>query len=148
LYYQKTLKRRNSANHYRSIRASLFPVRELVNQLKWLILAILGLCAGSLSSLLGIGGGIVIVPVLVWLGMPMKQAVGTSIAVIVPTALSGAVSHSIKGNVVWSHVLIIAVTAVIGAHFSVYAVNIIPEPILKKLFAALMLFMAVKMSIS
>ncbi len=58
-----------------------------------------GLMAGFFSGLLGIGGGVIIVPALVLLlGFAMRTAIGTSLAIVVPTALAGAILHFQEGN--------------------------------------------------
>src|SRR5690606_17498227 len=63
------------------------------------LLILLGLAAGTLSGMLGIGGGIIIVPALHQLfKVPMNQAVGTSPLIIIPTALTGSITQYMKGN--------------------------------------------------
>jgi uncharacterized protein len=63
-------------------------------------LATIGLAAGGISGLLGIGGGIVMVPLLTgWLGMPLKRALGTSLLTIVALAIPGAIVHAALGHV-------------------------------------------------
>ena len=74
---------------------------------------IIGLAAGILSGLLGVGGGIIIVPALtMFMGFDIKQAIGTSLAIIIPTALSGAVVHYTSGNVNLFGFLFVAAGAV------------------------------------
>ena len=53
----------------------------------------LGLLAGALAGLLGIGGGLIFAPLLLWMGLPPHQALATSTFAIVPTALGGTVTH-------------------------------------------------------
>jgi len=79
-------------------------------------LRLTGVCAGLLSGLLGIGGGIVIVPVLVRrFGYPIKKAIGTSLAVVIGLALPGAMAHQLLGNVDVSLALGLAAGSVPGA---------------------------------
>lgn len=81
-------------------------------------LILVGLAAGMLSGLFGIGGGTIIVPALVlWLGMPQKLAAGTSVAAILPTAIVGASTYAIQGNVDWIAAACLAVGIVVGAQF-------------------------------
>lgn len=62
------------------------------------ILISLGLLAGSLAGLLGIGGGLIFAPVLLWLNLPPHQALATSSFAIVPTALAGTIVHLQSGS--------------------------------------------------
>lgn len=76
----------------------------------------IGLLAGLLSGLFGVGGGTVIVPLLVLLlHFDQRLAAGTSLAAIVPTASVGVVSYAITGSVAWIPAIILAVGAVVGA---------------------------------
>ena len=63
------------------------------------VLIALGLFAGGLAGLLGIGGGLIFAPLLLLLGLPPHQALATSSFAIVPTALSGAVTHLRSGTI-------------------------------------------------
>jgi uncharacterized protein len=75
-----------------------------------------GLIAGLASGLLGIGGGIVIVPMLAgWLGMPLKRALGTSLAAIVAIVVPGAAVHAALGHIDWGIALALALGSVAGA---------------------------------
>lgn len=76
----------------------------------------IGLFAGFLSGLFGVGGGIIIVPALVLLlGYDQRLAAGTSLAAIVPTATVGVISYATSGSVSWFAALVLAAAAVIGA---------------------------------
>lgn len=106
----------------------------------------LGGFAGTISSLLGVGGGIVLVPVLIYvLGLPIHQAVGTSLAVIVPTALMGVVRHYGFGNINLSIAIFLAVGAIAGAYLGAALAEMLPALVLKKIFAALLAITAVRM---
>ena len=63
------------------------------------ILIALGLLAGGLAGLLGIGGGLIFAPLLLWLDLPPHQALATSSFAIVPTALAGTITHLRQGRV-------------------------------------------------
>lgn len=79
-------------------------------------LVVIGAVAGLLSGLLGIGGGIVMVPMFtVWLGLDVKEAVGSSLACVGLLALPGTVTHAALDNVDWSFAIPLAVAAVPGA---------------------------------
>ncbi|KYK00323.1 sulfite exporter TauE/SafE family protein [Microbacterium sp. CH1] len=76
----------------------------------------IGLLAGILSGLFGVGGGTVIVPLLVLLlAFDQRLAAGTSLAAIVPTAAVGVISYAASGSVAWIPALILAAGAVVGA---------------------------------
>jgi len=79
-------------------------------------LVVIGLLAGLLSGLFGVGGGTVIVPLLVlMLSFDQRRAAGTSLAAIVPTATVGVISYALAGAVAWIPALILAAGAVVGA---------------------------------
>jgi uncharacterized protein len=76
----------------------------------------IGVFAGFASGLLGIGGGLVMVPLLAGvLGMPLKRALGTSLAAIVALVVPGTIAHAALGNIDWSIFAVLAVGSVIGA---------------------------------
>jgi uncharacterized membrane protein YfcA len=78
--------------------------------------AAVGGLAGLLSGLLGIGGGIVMVPGFTQLaGMPVKRAIGTSLACVAVLAVPGTVTHAALGNIDWRFALVLAVGVVPGA---------------------------------
>lgn len=82
-----------------------------------LILGIIGIAAGLLSGLVGVGGGVVIVPALVFvLGLTQHQAQGTSLFVLsLPVLLLAVYNYWSSGNVNWRYGLLIASTFIIGA---------------------------------
>lgn len=82
----------------------------------YLALIGIGLAAGLLSGLFGVGGGTIIVPLLVLLlGFDQRRAAGTSLAAIVPIAAVGVISYAVSGSVSWVAALVLAVGAVLGA---------------------------------
>lgn len=82
----------------------------------YLTFVFIGLIAGLLSGLFGVGGGTVIVPLLVlMLSFDQRLAAGTSLAAIVPTASVGVISYALHGSVAWITALILAAGAVVGA---------------------------------
>ena len=82
-------------------------------------LLIIGLFAGFMSSMVGIGGGVIIVPALVFLfGMNQKMAQGTSLLMLaLPVAAAGAYTYYKNGNLDWRASLILAATFIIGGYF-------------------------------
>jgi uncharacterized membrane protein YfcA len=76
----------------------------------------IGVIAGLASGLLGIGGGIVIVPMLAgWFGMPLKRALGTSLAAIVAIVVPGVAVHAALGHIDWTIALVLAIGSIAGA---------------------------------
>lgn len=107
---------------------------------------IIGLLAGFISSMAGIGGGVVIVPALVFLfGFNQKMAQGTSLAMLaLPVAAVGAFNYYKQGQVNWKIALMMAGTFVIGGYLgSKVALGLSPV-ILKKIFALLIMVIAIK----
>ena len=76
----------------------------------------IGLVAGFLSALFGVGGGVVIVPLLLARGWPIKVATATSLAAIIATAVFGAVRYTWSGDVDFSDAVLIGLPAVVGDH--------------------------------
>lgn len=114
------------------------------------LLFALGLTAGFLSGLLGVGGGIVLVPGLYYifssLGFPethlMHMAVGTSLAIIVPTGFSSARSHWKRGNVDLTLVKQIGIGILIGVGIGTYIADLVSGEELQGIFASALLLMA------
>ena len=107
-----------------------------------------GLAVGLLSGLLGIGGGVLLVPAiaLIW-GQSMQVAVGTSLAVIVPCALAGTLRHHFSfGNVDFRLAGLLAVGSILGA-FTLGAplAEYLPGPVLKKIFGIVMIVIGLRM---
>lgn len=79
-------------------------------------LALVGVVAGLLSGLLGIGGGLVIVPALAgMLGVPLKRALGTSLVAVVVLVIPGTVVHAALGNIDWAAALFLVLGSLPGA---------------------------------
>lgn len=104
-----------------------------------------GMAVGTLSGLVGIGGGILLVPVLLYIfKVDMHIAVGTSLMTIIPTTLMGSMIHFQKGNVDWRLGLVIAIGALGGAIVGSMTSTLIPAVTLKKIFAIILLVMSLK----
>lgn len=108
--------------------------------------AVLGLGIGVLSGLLGIGGGAVIVPALVLLfGYDQHLAEGTSLAVIVPTALLGAVTHAKRGYTDWGVGVRLGTGGVAGALLGAQIALALPSDVLARGFGVLLVVVTVLM---
>lgn len=107
----------------------------------------LGLVAGALSGLVGIGGGIVIIPALVYIfGLSQQSAQGTTLALMVPPiGLLAAWEYYKNGHVEIKLALFIIVGFVVGSWLSAKVAMGIPAPMLKKIFAGFLLLTAIKM---
>ncbi len=120
----------------------------------YLAYTLLGLFAGLLAGLLGVGGGLVIVPVLAWLfalqGFPdaalMHLAVGTSLATIVATSLSSIRAHHRRGGVVWPQVLQLGGGILAGAWLGAWIAHRLGSPALAALFGLFELVVAAQMA--
>jgi uncharacterized membrane protein YfcA len=78
--------------------------------------AVIGLAAGLLSGLLGIGGGLVLVPAFTgWIRLPIKLALGTSLACVAVLAVPGTITHAALGHIDWLYALPLCVGVVPGA---------------------------------
>lgn len=110
----------------------------------WLVA--LGVGAGVLSSILGIGGGIVLVPALVLgLGFSQHAAEGTSLAVIIPTALLGAIRHTRRGYTDWRTGLTIGLGGMAGAPAGALVALAVEALALQRLFAVLLLVLGLRL---
>jgi uncharacterized membrane protein YfcA len=113
-----------------------------------LLLLAIGLGAGVLSGIFGIGGGIVIVPALIYLAkMPPQQAAGTSLgALVLPLgAAVGAFAYYKAGHLDVKQALFIALGMAAGAYLGAWIGTHVEASYLKKGFAVLMVFMAAKL---
>ena len=110
---------------------------------------LLGLIAGALAASLGIGGGLVFVPGLIVLfDFDQHIAQGTSLAVILPTAIIGAFVHTRARRVEWRTVIPLAVGGVAGSIIgALVALALEPED-LRKLFGVLLIVVAARMLIT
>ena len=113
-----------------------------------LILVCVGVFAGIISGMIGIGGGLIIVPSLVYL-LSLNQfgAQGTSIAAMLPPiGILAAYNYHRADAINWKYALIISATFIIGGYLgSKLTINFISESALKKIFGFLMLLGAIKM---
>ena len=112
-----------------------------------LLLIVIGLSAGLIGGGLGIGGGIVIVPALMFLfGYSQHQAQGTSLAFMLPPiGILAAYNYYKAGQVDIKVALVLCLAFVVGGYFgSMISINL-PAKVLKKIFGFFMLFVAIKM---
>lgn len=110
-------------------------------------LVLLGLFAGTLAATLGVGGGIIFVPILVSIfAFGQLEAQGTSLAIILPTAIIGTLTHARAGRVVWR---VAYVTGGLGIVFAIMGAQLaqsLDEDVLSKVFAVVLAVLAVRMT--
>jgi len=107
----------------------------------------LGLVAGVVSGLLGVGGGTLFVPTLLALGLSQRSAEATSLLAILPTVAAGAWSQQRYGNVRWRSALVIGVASIGGVAAGVLVAETLPEVALRRLFAVLLLAVAAQITL-
>lgn len=105
----------------------------------------LGLAAGVLAGLFGVGGGILFVPTLVWLGLDQVEASATSLLAIVPTAAVGIWRQARYGNTRLRDSLVVGVASVVGVEAGVQIATNLPEDVLRRLFGVLLLSVAAQL---
>lgn len=112
-----------------------------------LIIITVGIAAGILGGLVGVGGGIIIVPCLVYfLGFSQKTAQGTSLGLIMlPVGILGVLQYYKQGHVDFKVVGILAAGFLVGSYFGSKISLSLPQETVKKIFAILMVLIAIKM---
>ena len=111
-------------------------------------LALVGSLAGLFSGLFGVGGGIVIVPLLIlWLGYGEREATGTSLAAIVLIAAFAAAVQGLYGNVRVDDALLVGIPAVVGVVGGTALQQRLPQRTLSLLFAGLLVAVAVELAL-
>jgi uncharacterized membrane protein YfcA len=112
----------------------------------YVLAVVLGLAAGILAGMFGVGGGILFVPTLVALGLDHHDANGTSLLAIIPTVLVGTWRQSRYGNVRWRGALTVGVAAAASAQGGVALAEALSDATLRRLFAGLLVLVAVQIA--
>ncbi|HQQ11580.1 MAG TPA: sulfite exporter TauE/SafE family protein [Bacteroidales bacterium] len=112
-----------------------------------IILILIGLFAGAFSGMIGLGGGLIIIPALIYLlGMNQYMAQGTSLAIMLPPiGLMAAFNYYKAGALNLKYAMIIAVAFFIGGYFGSKWALTIPEAVLRKIFAVALIIVAIRM---
>jgi len=118
--------------------------------LTFFVLIVIGLLAGVLSGLLGIGGGILMVPLLIMLlGLTQHQAQGTTLfAMLPPIGILAAMNYYKEGFVKWEYAVVIALTFVVGGYFGSKLAISLPDQTVRRVFGVIMLIGAIKLIFS
>ena len=112
-----------------------------------IILILIGFAAGVLGGVAGVGGGIIIIPALIFLlGMSQFEAQGTSLAMMIPPiGIMAAMNYYKDGYINWKYALVLAVFFVIGGYFGSKWALSIPQNMVKKGFAVFLVLIGIKM---
>ena len=113
----------------------------------FIILIIIGLLAGILSGLVGVGGGILMIPFLIiFLGLTQHQAQGTALfAMLPPIGILAAINYYKEGFVKWEYAIVIAFTFVIGGYLGSKLSLSLPPQMVRRIFGVIMLLGAIKL---
>lgn len=108
-----------------------------------IVLIVVGMLVGVLSGTFGIGGGTVIVPALVWLGLSQRNAAATSTLAIVPTSISGVISYATGGHVDWLAAVLLFCGMFVGGQIGSWLLSRLPELVLRWIFVAFLVFVVI-----
>lgn len=115
--------------------------------LEWLSLIVLGLIGGTIAAALGVGGGVIYVPALVLIfSVDQHLAQGTSLAVILPTAVVATIAHARLGNVRWPTVVPVALAGVAAAALGAWLALGIDGDLLRRLFGVFLVLVAARLA--
>lgn len=111
------------------------------------LLLLIGVAAGMLSGLVGVGGGIIIVPALIlFMGFSQKMAQGTSLGILLlPVGLLGVLQYYKQGYIDIKVVLAISFAFLFGSYFGSKIALKLPQDSVKKIFAVFMMIIAIKL---
>lgn len=111
-----------------------------------MVTALIGIIGGFLGGLFGVGGGIIFVPLLMLLkGFDVHRAVGTSLLIIIFTALSGAFFHGKAGMVDWKAAVILGIFSILGVWLGTKLSLKLDAVMLQRLFAVFLVALAIKL---
>ncbi len=113
----------------------------------FLLLMLIGLAAGVLSGFAGVGGGVIIIPALIFLlGMTQFEAQGTSLAMMIPPiGLMAAFNYYKEGYINWKYAIILALFFFVGGYIGSKLAISIPQNIVKKSFAIFIILVGARM---
>ena len=116
----------------------------------FVVLIIIGLLAGILSGLVGVGGGIIMIPLLIMLlGLTQHQAQGTALfAMLPPIGILAAMNYFKQGYVKWEYAVVIALTFVIGGYLGSKLSLSLPPQTVRRVFGVVMLIGGIKLIFS
>lgn len=133
------------------------PQRTTFHHLPSSVLILSVLCIGMMAGMLGVGGGVLLIPLLMWLGLPIIQASATSSACAFGVASIGAIASVFAGSyeldlpaqtlgfVYWPAALILGLVSLLGAPLGVALANKLPVPMIKRIFGGVLVLIAWQM---
>lgn len=108
-----------------------------------ILILLIGFTAGVLSGLIGIGGGIILVPLLLLMGFTQQQAQGTSLAALLPpVTLLAVINYHKAGFVDWRYAIVISLVFIVGGFFGSKIAIEIDQKMLKNIFAFTLIVIA------
>lgn len=115
-----------------------------------ILLVLIGIFAGALSGFVGIGGGVVIVPALIFLlGLTQHEAQGTSLALLMtPVGILAVINYYKSGNINFTYAALVAIGFVAGAFFGSKLSLKLSGDMVKKIFGVFMLLVSLKLIFS
>ena len=115
-----------------------------------MLLIVIGLLSGSLSGLVGVGGGIIMIPLLIsFFGFTQLNAQGTAIfAMLPPIGILAAINYYQEGYVRWEYSLVIAIAFVVGGYFGSKISISISQHLVRQIFAIILFIVALKLFFS
>ena len=138
--------RTGRARRHRGDGTSVAAPRRTSGARQWAVLALVGVIGGVLSGAFGVGGGIIMVPLLLtFAGMDQRRAAATSLVAIIPTAIAGGAGYLVRGEVDIPVAVLVAVGGVAGSYVGARLLRRIPLVWLRWLFVALLVAVAVRM---
>ena len=105
----------------------------------YVLAVLLGIAAGVLAGMFGVGGGVLFVPTLTWLGLTQLHAEATSLLAIIPTVIVGVWRQQRYGNVRWRPAAVIGLASIGATVAGAQVALSLPEHVLRKLFAVLLI---------
>lgn len=114
--------------------------------MNYIISALIGLFGGMASGLFGVGGGVVMVPAMIYfMNLTPHQAVGTSLAVIIPTVFMSAGKHYSMDNIVWRAAFLLMPTAILGGYLGAWFTKFISGADLKRAFGGFLILVGLRL---
>jgi uncharacterized membrane protein YfcA len=111
----------------------------------WVIFLLVGLFVGTAGGFTGLGGGFILIPILLFLGLEAQRAVGTSFAVILMSSVSALVAHNKLQNVDYRWGILIGLGGIVGAQIGARLVELVPTLAFKRIFGIILMLIALRM---
>jgi len=111
----------------------------------WVVLLLIGLFVGIAGGFTGLGGGFILVPILLFLGLEAQRSVGTSFAVILMISVSALVAHSKLQNIDYRLGILIGLGGIVGAQIGARLVELVPTLAFKRIFGIILMLIALRM---